>query len=164
MVGFLLLLNQLICKFNTLVRDILEEIFPSIAERIFSVIPRNGLPSSGSDAITEVPGFRSFVIEAFATNCCLYSVLDRSFEFHDANTFVLFGEIVLAQKVMYEKFGDDFLVNFVSKGFSSAHCPPDQAEQYRQKLQGGDFKALKSFYQSLVENLRVQQNGSLVFR
>ena len=42
---------------------------------------------------------------------------------------------MLAQKVMYEKFGDDFLVNFVSKGFSSAHCPPDQAEQYRQKLQ-----------------------------
>ncbi|RDX81332.1 Exportin-T, partial [Mucuna pruriens] len=75
--------------------------------------------------------------------------------------FVLFGEIVLAQKVMYEKFGDDFLVHFVSKGFSSAHCPPDLAEEYRQKLQGGDFKALKSFYQSLVENLRLQQNGSL---
>ncbi|KAL5156311.1 Exportin-T [Glycine soja] len=242
MVGFLLLLNQLICKFNTLVHDILEEIFPSVAERIFSVIPRNGLPS-GPDAITEeirelqelqrtlytflhvitthdlspvflspkckayldpvmqlllysscnhkdilvrkacvqifirlikdwcaqpyeekVSGFRSFVIEAFATNCCLYSVLDRSFELHDANTFVLFGEIVLAQKVMYEKFGDDFLVHFVSKGFSSAHCPPDLAEQYRQKLQGGDFKALKSFYQSLVENLRLQQNGSLIFR
>ncbi|KAL2345996.1 hypothetical protein Fmac_007281 [Flemingia macrophylla] len=242
MIGLLLLLNQLICKFSTLVRDILEETFPVVAEQIFSVIPRNGLPS-GPDAITEeirelqelqrtlytflhviashdlspvflsakckayldpvmqlilysscnhkdilvrkacvqifirlikdwcgqpyeekVPGFRSFVIEAFATNCCLYSVLDRSFEFHDANTYVLFGEIVLAQKVMYEKFGDDFLVHFVSKGFSSAHCPPDLAEQYRQKLQGGDFKALKSFYKSLVENLRLQQNGSLVFR
>lgn len=242
MVGFLLLLNQLICKFNASVHDILEEIFPAVAERIFSVIPTNGLPS-GPDAITEeirelqelqrtlytflhvitthdlspiflspkgkayldpvmqlllysscnhkdilvrkacvqifirlikdwcaqpyeekVPGFRSFVIEVFATNCCLYSVLDRSFDFHDANTFVLFGEIVLAQKVMYEKFGDDFLIHFVSKGFSSAHCPPDLTEQYRQKLQGGDFKALKSFYQLLVENLRLQQNGSLVFR
>ncbi|XP_061352775.1 exportin-T [Gastrolobium bilobum] len=242
MAGFLLLLNQLICKFNTLVHDILEEIFPAVADRIFSVIPRDGLPL-GPDAVTEeirellelqrtlytflhvitthdlslvflspkckaylepvmqlllysscnhkdilvrkacvqiftrlikdwcpqryeekVPGFRSFVIEAFATNCCLYSVLDRSFEFHDANTFVLFGEIVLAQKVMYDKFGDDFLVHFISKGFSAAHCPPDLAEQYRQKLQGGDIKALKSFYQSLVENLRLQQNGSLVFR
>ncbi|KAJ1390755.1 Exportin-1/Importin-beta-like [Sesbania bispinosa] len=240
--GFLLLLNQLICKFNTLVHDILEEIFPAVADRIFSVIPRDGLPS-GLDAVTEeirelqelqrtlytflhvitthdlspvflspkckayldpvmqlllysscnhkdilvrkacvqiftrlikdwctqpyeekVPGFRNFVIEAFATNCCLYSVLDRSFEFHDANTFVLFGEIVLAQKVMYDKFGDDFLVHFVSKGFSNARCPPDLAEQYCQQLQGGDIKALKSFYQSLVENLRLQQNGSLVFR
>jgi len=47
----------------------------------------------------------------------------------------LFGEIVLAQKVMYEKFGDDFLVHFVSKGLSSAQCPQDLAEQYRQKLQ-----------------------------
>ncbi|XP_027349623.1 exportin-T isoform X1 [Abrus precatorius] len=242
MTGFLLLLNQLICKFNTLVHDILEEIFPAVADRIFSVIPRDGLPL-GPDAVTEeirelqelqrtlytflhvitahdlspvfvspkckvyldpvmqlllysscnhkdilvrkacvqiftrlikdwcaqpyeekVPGFRSFVMEAFAINCCLYSVLDRSFEFHDANTFVLFGEIVLAQKIMYDKFGDDFLVHFVSKGLSSAHCPPDLAEQYRQKLQGGDFKALKSFYQLLVENLRLQQNGSLVFR
>ncbi|CAK8544999.1 unnamed protein product [Lathyrus sativus] len=242
MSGFLVLLNQLICKFNVLVRDILEEIFPSVADRIFSVIPREGLPS-GLDTVTEeirelqelqrtlytflhvitthdlstvfispkckayldpvmqllfysscnhkdvlirkacvqifirltkdwcaqpyeekVPGFRSFVIEMFATNCCLYSVLDRSFDFRDANTLVLFGEIVVAQKVMYDKFGDDFLVHFIPKAFSVARCPPDLAEQYCQKLQGSDIKALKSFYQSLIENLRLQQNGSLVFR
>ncbi|KAF7814037.1 exportin-T [Senna tora] len=242
MVGFLLLLNQLILKFNILVRDILEEIFPAVAGRVFSVIPRDGLPS-GPGAVTEeirelqelqrtlytflhvitthdlssvflspkcsaymnevmqlllysscnhkdilvrkacvqifirlikdwcanpheekVPGFRNFVIEAFATNCCLYSVLDRSFEFHDANTLVLFGEIVSAQKLMYDKFGDDFLVRFISKGFSTAHCPTDLAEQYRQELQGNDIRALKSVYQSLIENLRMQQNGSLVFR
>lgn len=112
----------------------------------------------------KVPGFQSFIIENFAANCCLYSLLDRSFEFRDANTFVLFGEIVLAQKVMHEKFGDDFLVHFVSKGLSAAHCSRDLAEQYCQKLQGGDIKAFKSFCQSLIENLRAQQNGSLVFR
>lgn len=48
---------------------------------------------------------------------------------------VLFGEIVLAQKVMYEKFGNDFLVHFVSKGFPAAHCPQDLAEKYCQQLQ-----------------------------
>lgn len=48
---------------------------------------------------------------------------------------VLFGEIVLAQKVMYEKFGNDFLVPFVSKGFPAAHCPQDLAEKYCQQLQ-----------------------------
>jgi exportin-T len=112
----------------------------------------------------KVPGFQSFVIEAFATNCCLYSVLDKSFEFRDANTLVLFGEIVLAQKLMYERFGNDFLTNFVSKGLLAAHCPQDLAEEYCQKLQGNDMKSLKSFYQSLIEKLRVQQNGSLVFR
>ena len=42
---------------------------------------------------------------------------------------------MLAQKVMYEKFGDDFLVYFVSKGLPAAHCPQDLAEQYCQKLQ-----------------------------
>ena len=41
----------------------------------------------------------------------------------------------MAQKVMYEKFGQDFLVQFVSKGFLTAHCPQDLAEQYCQKLQ-----------------------------
>ena len=53
MAGFLLLLNQLICKFNTMVADILEEIFPAVSDRILSVIPRDILPS-GPDAVTEV--------------------------------------------------------------------------------------------------------------
>jgi len=36
---------------------------------------------------------------------------------------------------MYEKFGDNFLTQFVSNGFLAAHCSQDVAEQYRQKLQ-----------------------------
>ncbi|KAM7471868.1 hypothetical protein LguiA_010051 [Lonicera macranthoides] len=243
LMGFLLLLNQLICKFNVAVRDIMEEVYPVIANKIFNIIPRDPFPSepgNNTEEIRElqelqrtfytflnviathdlsvvflspqsrpylevmmqlllstscnhkeilvrkacvqifirlikdwsarpfgeekVPGFQSFVIEAFAMNCCLYSVLDKSFEFHDANTLVLFGEIVMAQKVMYEKFGNDFLIHFVSKGLPTAHCPQDLAEQYCQKLQGNDVKALKSFYQLLIQNLRLQQNGSLVFR
>lgn len=111
---------------------------------------------------------------------------------------------MLAQKLMYERFGNDFLINFVSKGLVAAHCPQDLAEEYCQKLQvhspfielamllrtlcltgsfgsmhwkfllpfliynlifqGNDMKSLKSFYQSLIEKLRVQQNGNLVFR
>ncbi|KAI3455627.1 hypothetical protein Pfo_012290 [Paulownia fortunei] len=243
LVGFLVLFNQLICKFGTEVRDILEEVYPVIASRAFNILPRSDIqsgPGSCAEEIRElqelqrtfftflhviathelssvflsskssgyldlmiqlllytccnhkdilirkvcvqifirlikdwctgpfgkekVPGFQRFVMDAFAMNCCLYSVLDKSFEFRDANTVVLFGEIVLAQKVMYEKFGNDFLLNFVSKGFPIVHCPQDLAEQYCQKLQGNDIKALKSFYQSLIEKLRPQQNGSLVFR
>ncbi|KAL5698362.1 hypothetical protein ACHQM5_029411 [Ranunculus cassubicifolius] len=72
--------------------------------------------------------------------------------------------MVVAQKVIHEKFGDDFLVQFVSKGLQNAQCPQDLAEQYCQKLQGSDIKALKSFYQSLIDRLRCQQNGSFVFR
>ncbi|KAJ8755813.1 hypothetical protein K2173_024358 [Erythroxylum novogranatense] len=239
MVGLLILLNQLICKFNASVRDILEEVFPAVVGRIFNIIPKDAFPSgpgSNTEEIRElqelqktmytflhvitthdlssvflspksrdyldsimklllhtacnhkdilvrkacvqifirlikdwcakphsqeqVPGFQNFIIEAFATNCCLYSVLDKSFEFHDANTLVLFGEIVQAQKVMYEKFGNDFLIHFVSRSFLSQSL----AEQYCQKLQGSDIKALRSFYQSFIENLRLQQNGNLVFR
>jgi hypothetical protein len=34
----------------------------------------------------QLPGFRVFMIENFATGCCLYSVLDKSFDLRDANT------------------------------------------------------------------------------
>lgn len=44
------------------------------------------LQNTESESIFQVPGFESFVIETFAMNCCLYSVLDKSFEFRDANT------------------------------------------------------------------------------
>jgi exportin-T len=40
-----------------------------------------------------------------------------------------------AQKVMYEKFRDEFVINFVSNNLSTVHCPQDLAEQYYQKLQ-----------------------------
>lgn len=39
-----------------------------------------------SGFIFQVPGFQRFIIETFAANCCLYSVLDKSFEFRDANS------------------------------------------------------------------------------
>ena len=38
------------------------------------------------EVVFQVPGFRTFIIEVFATNCCLYSVLDKSFDFRDANS------------------------------------------------------------------------------
>ncbi|KAL1538105.1 exportin-T-like [Salvia divinorum] len=243
LVGFLVLLNQLICRFGTAVRDILESVYPVIASRAFSILPTNDIPSGPGSCGEEIremqelqktfflflnfiathelssvflspkstphldsmmqlllynccnhkdinvrktcvqvfirlikdwcagpygretlPGFQRFIIETFAVNCCLYSVLDKSFEFRDPNTFLLFGEIVTAQKVMYEKLGNDFLLYFVSKCFPSIHCPQDLAEQYCQKLQGNNVKALKSFYKSLVERLRPLQNGSLVYR
>lgn len=43
--GFLVLLNQVICKFGTEVRDILESVYPVLASRAFSIIPANDIPS-----------------------------------------------------------------------------------------------------------------------
>ncbi|XP_021716530.1 exportin-T-like [Chenopodium quinoa] len=240
--GVIVLLNQLICKFNTKVLDIVDEVFPTIVARVFSVIPLDEIPC-GPGSITEdvrekqelqrtlftffnviathelssvfispnareylnlimplllhssckhkditvrkacvqifiqlikdwctgsygdekVHGFQNFIVETFAVECCLNSVLDKSFEFRDANSHALLGEIITAQKVIYEKFGDNFLSEF-SKGLQAKHCSQEMAEQYFQKLQSNESKALKSFYQSLIENLRQHQNGSLVFR
>lgn len=54
MVGFLVLLNQLICKFGTSLRGILDEVYPVVAYRIFKVIPRGDDSPSRSVTITEV--------------------------------------------------------------------------------------------------------------
>ncbi|KAM0952505.1 putative armadillo-like helical, exportin-1/Importin-beta, exportin-T [Dioscorea sansibarensis] len=243
MVDFLVLINQLISKFNTSIAGILGDIFPTIVSRVFQLLPSDAFsfdPRYNTEEVRELqelqrvlytflhvmathelssvllaptsreylnsiielllitscnhrdilvrkqcvqifvrlikdwckkyngedklPGFRNFIIETFATRCCLNSVLDKSFEFRDANTLLLFVEIVGAQKVMYDVFGDEFAVHFVSKGLPAAHCPQDLAEQYYRKLQDNDTKALKLFYQSLIERLRQQQNGSVVFR
>lgn len=243
MVDFLVLVNQVICKFGASLESTLEELFPTIASRLFLILSSEAFPSgqgSNTEEIRElqelhrisfafihvmvthdlssiflapnsrgyldsiiqlllltscthkdvlvrkicvqtfvklikdwcskdndedkVPGFRSFIIQNFAYGCCLKSVLDKSFEFRDANTLVLFGEIVLAQKVMYEKLGEDFISYFIHNSLQTAHCPQDSAEQYYHHLQGNDNKSFKSFYQSLIENLRQQENGSLVFR
>ncbi|MQL73677.1 hypothetical protein Taro_006011 [Colocasia esculenta] len=86
--------------------------------------------------------------------------LSRGRERELGGEVLLFGEILMAQKVMYEKFGDVFLSHFGA----AAHCSQDLVEVYRQKLQGNDIKALKEFYQSLIGNLRQQQNGSFIFR
>lgn len=48
-----MLLNQLICKFSTSVHDIVDEVFPAIASRVFSVLPQDAIPC-GPGGITEV--------------------------------------------------------------------------------------------------------------
>jgi exportin-T len=52
--------------------------------------------------LPKVPGFRRFIVENFVARCCFYNVLDNTFELRDAHTYALFGEIVVAQKVIYE--------------------------------------------------------------
>ncbi|CAD6217137.1 unnamed protein product [Miscanthus lutarioriparius] len=230
MVEFLVLVNQIICKFKSSASAILEEVFPTIASHLSVILSQDAFsagPASNTEEMRELqelqrtlytflhamathdlstvlltpssrqyletimqlllftsckhkdillrkacvqifvnlvkdwcsnsedklPGFRVFMIEKFATNCCLYSVLDKSFDLRDANSLVLFGEIVLAQKIMYERFGEDFIVNFVAKGLPEVHCPPDLAEQYYQKLKGNDIKAFRLVVPSMYIEL-----------
>lgn len=241
MVEFLVLVNQIICKFKSSASAVLEEVFPTIASHLSVILSQDAFsagPASNTEEMRElqelqrtlytflhamathdlstilltpscmqyldtimhlllftsckhkdillrkgcvqifvnlvkdwctnsedkVTGFREFMIEKFATDCCLYSVLDKSFDLGDANSLVLFGEIAVAQKIMYERFGDVFIQKFIETGLTKVCCPPDLAKQYREKLQGNDIKAFRSFYQSLIEKLRPQGNGSLVFR
>lgn len=60
LVGFLVLLNQLICKFSAEVRDILEVVYPVIASRVFNILPRNDIqsgPGSCAEVCELVPEF-----------------------------------------------------------------------------------------------------------
>ncbi|XP_074289656.1 exportin-T-like isoform X3 [Silene latifolia] len=51
---------------------------------------------------------------------------------------------------MYEKYGENFVAQFVSKSFLAAHCPPDLAQQYHQKLQFRDLVLCSSNYDSRI--------------
>ncbi|KQK15278.1 hypothetical protein BRADI_1g21620v3 [Brachypodium distachyon] len=225
MVDFLVLINQIISKFNSSASGILEDVFPTIASRLSVILSQDAFstgPASNTEEMRELqelqrtlytflhamvthdlstillaptcrqyletimqlllftscshkdillrkacvqifvqlikdwcttskvddklPGFRVFMIGKFATGCCLYSVLDKSFDLRDANSLVLFGEIVMAQKIMYERFREDFVVNFVVKDLPEAHCPPDLAEQYYQKLQHIKWSLLIEYF------------------
>lgn len=42
----------------------------------------------------------------------------------------LFGEIVTAQKLLYEKCGNDLLMHLATKVLPAVHCPPNLAEQF----------------------------------
>lgn len=42
----------------------------------------------------------------------------------------LFGEIVIAQKLLYEKCGNDLLIHLATKVLPAVHCPPNLAEQF----------------------------------
>ncbi|KAH6557672.1 hypothetical protein KP509_1Z101100 [Ceratopteris richardii] len=112
----------------------------------------------------KVPGFRKFIVESFAAKCCVYSVLEPSFNLRDANTFSLFGEIVATQKVIYDHCGNDFLLYQATHILPTVHCPPNLAEQYCFHIQRSDVKDFKSFFKSLIEKLRPQQNGNVVSR
>ncbi|OEL21909.1 Exportin-T [Dichanthelium oligosanthes] len=213
MVEFLVLVNQIICKFKSSASAVLEEVFPTIASHLSVILSQDAFsagPASNTEEMRElqelqrtlytflhamathdlstilltpscmqyldtimqlllftscnhkdillrkacvqifvnlvkdwctnsedkITGFREFMIEEFATKCCLYSVLDKSFDLRDANSLVLFGEIVVAQKIMYERFGDVFIKKFVEPSLTKVCCPPDLAKQYCQKLQG----------------------------
>lgn len=52
----------------------------------YKFMPCQSIQNIESRFIFQVPGFQRFIIETFAANCCLYSVLDKSFEFRDANS------------------------------------------------------------------------------
>lgn len=105
----------------------------------------------------KVPGFRQFLMERFAAECCIYKVLEPSFNFRDANTVSLFGEIVIAQKLLYEKCGNDLLIHLATKVLPAVHCPPNLAEQFCLNIQRSDAKELKALYKSFIEKLRPHQ-------
>ncbi|CAM6105358.1 unnamed protein product [Calypogeia fissa] len=237
---FILLVNQLINKFKMGMSSILQEIFPAVASRIFTLLPKDGFregPGMNTEEVRElqelqrcvftflhvvtsndlslvlitpgsspwlndisqllleatcnhkdvlvrkicvqiftklisdwcggsmeeekVPGFRSFVMGRFASDCCIRSVLQTNFDLQDANTFSLLGEIAASQKVLYKKCGDEFLMHLATKLLPEVHCPPNLAEQYCLHIQRSDLKDLRTFYRPFIEKLRPHENGSM---
>lgn len=94
LVGFLVLLNQLICKFNTSVEDILENVYPVIAGRIFSILPRDTIPS-GPGSNTEVYELAKFIL----FQACI-SIMSKPYE-HYIFLFQEIRELQELQRTFY---------------------------------------------------------------
>ena len=96
---------------------------------------------TGPNGDEKVPGFRSFIIENFAVKCCFYSKLQ------DTHTCTLFGEIVVAQKAIYEKCGDVFILHLVTNIFPVSQCPKDLAEKSKLNIDRNySFRWFTSLY------------------
>ncbi|EFJ23763.1 hypothetical protein SELMODRAFT_174640 [Selaginella moellendorffii] len=237
LVEFIQLLNQLINKFKSAMNTIIQEIFPSVVDRVFFLLPKGSIPENvvsnteemrelqelqkaffnflhavtsndlssvlrfqtggrlneiilllldsscghkdilvrkicvqvlsrlawdwcgNSTVVEQVPGFHRFVIDRFAADCCIRSILQASFNLNDANTVSLLNEIASAQKTLYERCGEDFLIQMATKVLPAVRCPPNMAEEYCLHIQRSDPKVLKTFYRNFAEKLRFQYNS-----
>ncbi|XP_057842753.2 exportin-T isoform X2 [Cryptomeria japonica] len=54
MMEFLVLANQLICKFKSAMTSILEEVFPFIVNRVFSIFPKDSIPTGPGSNTEEI--------------------------------------------------------------------------------------------------------------
>eukprot|EP00898_Chlorokybus_atmophyticus_P004220 jgi/Chlat1/479/Chrsp103S00979 len=108
----------------------------------------------------QLPGFKRYAIEEFATKCCVQSPFAADFDFHDANTLSLLGELASVHKLLYQKCGEEYLQHLVTSALPAVNCPPALATQYAVSVQTADLKDLRRFMQHVSEQTRPQANGT----
>ncbi|BGP35706.1 pre-tRNA nuclear export protein [Rhodotorula toruloides] len=99
----------------------------------------NGAPPS------PVPGFEQFLYER-AVPLCFQLPLKPEFDYSDAQSFQVIGEIANLLKGLLQKRGNEFVEFMTTQFFPSISCPPETAAQFMTALQEApDGKQFKKF-------------------
>ncbi|GAA6052810.1 hypothetical protein JCM3770_006263 [Rhodotorula araucariae] len=92
-----------------------------------------------------VPGFERFLYDE-AVKVCFEVPLQAGFDYSDAQSFQVIGEIAVLLKALLQKRGNEFVEFMTQQFFPSISCPPEASAQFMTALQEApDGKQFKKF-------------------
>ncbi|KAG0654816.1 pre-tRNA nuclear export protein [Rhodotorula mucilaginosa] len=92
-----------------------------------------------------VPGFERFLYEQ-AVKLCFEVPLKADFDYSDAQSFQVIGEIAVLLKALLQKRGNEFVEFMTTSFFPSINCPPEASAPFMTALQEApDGKQFKKF-------------------
>ncbi|GAA5891828.1 hypothetical protein JCM6882_007375 [Rhodosporidiobolus microsporus] len=103
-----------------------------------------------------VPGFEQFLYQN-AVKVCFEVPMRAEFDYSDAQSVSVIGEIALLLKTLLQKRAQEFVEFMTAQFFPSIACPPEASAQFMTALQEApDGKQFKKF---LIEWLRTSRGG-----
>ncbi|GJN94034.1 hypothetical protein Rhopal_007097-T1 [Rhodotorula paludigena] len=101
-----------------------------------------------------VPGFERFLYEN-AVKICFEVPLKPDFDYSDAQSFQVIGEIANFLKALLQKRGNEFVEFLTTQFFPSISCPPETSAQFMTALQEApDGKQFKKFLGTFLQTSR----------
>ncbi|BGP20360.1 hypothetical protein JCM10213_002332 [Rhodosporidiobolus nylandii] len=114
------------------------------------------LPNGTAPPPSPVPGFEQFLYQN-AIKICFEVPMKAEFDYSDAQSVQVIGEVAHVLKTLLQKRGNEFVEFMNSQFFPSISCPPEAAAPFMTALQEApDGKQFKKF---LLEWLRTSRGG-----
>ncbi|GAA5912917.1 Ran GTPase-binding protein LOS1 [Sporobolomyces salmoneus] len=111
-------------------------------------------PKTGPVVPSPVPGFERFIYEN-VIGICFEIPLKREFDYADAQSYTVIGEIALLLKTVHQKRPQEFESFLETSFFPSINCPPEKAQPFMVALrEAPDGKQLKKFLSEWLRNSR----------
>ncbi|GAA5960825.1 hypothetical protein JCM21900_002296 [Sporobolomyces salmonicolor] len=121
------------------------------------VEPYSPSGNATAPAPSPVPGFEQFLYQN-VVKLCFEVPMRADFDYSDAQSFQVIGEIANLLKLLVQKRGAEFVEFMTTQFFPSIQCPPEASQAFMTALQEApDGKQLKKF---LGDWLRTSRGGA----